>query len=430
MAGPSSPRTPPQVVRVRRELLFSRMTCPLCHKLLREATTISECLHTFCRKCIYEKLTDEEVDCCPICNIGLGCVPLEKLRPDHNMQDIRAKIFPFKSRKVNIPEAPSVPLPVRRKERSLSSLVVSAPRVATQTGFTGRRTKAARRAAASRGASSSMNEFIKEENNVKDRDEKTSSPMILTRMSHRKVQNNLDAETSNNASKEEADNGRESFLDKAELWKPLTCLVEAANRTKALRSSPQRLIIKEEKINNADNEPFFPKTKCKEHLHKYKAQEEKNGSASMPPASAKARKLNGTSRRKKDIGTSARALLDAASTLRHWRTCPIWFSLVASPNLETGGQLAQLPANYLRIKDGTLPVSSIQKYLAKRLDLASENEVEIMCQGQPMSPNMSLHSLVDLWLKTESSNKIEGFVGSSGKDFVTVLTYRRKISAP
>ena len=33
-------------VRVKREVLAACMTCPLCHKLFRDATTISECLHT------------------------------------------------------------------------------------------------------------------------------------------------------------------------------------------------------------------------------------------------------------------------------------------------------------------------------------------------------------------------------------------------
>jgi E3 ubiquitin-protein ligase DRIP len=33
-------------VMVKRELLVRCMTCPLCRRLLREATTISECLHT------------------------------------------------------------------------------------------------------------------------------------------------------------------------------------------------------------------------------------------------------------------------------------------------------------------------------------------------------------------------------------------------
>lgn len=35
-----------QVVKVRREALAACMTCPICKKLLEEATTISECLHT------------------------------------------------------------------------------------------------------------------------------------------------------------------------------------------------------------------------------------------------------------------------------------------------------------------------------------------------------------------------------------------------
>ena len=39
-------------------------------------------LNPVCRKCIYDKISDEELECCPICNIDLGCVPLEKLRLD------------------------------------------------------------------------------------------------------------------------------------------------------------------------------------------------------------------------------------------------------------------------------------------------------------------------------------------------------------
>lgn len=35
-----------QVVKMKRETLETCMTCPLCHKLLKEATTISLCLHT------------------------------------------------------------------------------------------------------------------------------------------------------------------------------------------------------------------------------------------------------------------------------------------------------------------------------------------------------------------------------------------------
>lgn len=35
-----------RMVKVKRETIQACMTCPLCRKLFRDATTISECLHT------------------------------------------------------------------------------------------------------------------------------------------------------------------------------------------------------------------------------------------------------------------------------------------------------------------------------------------------------------------------------------------------
>lgn len=77
------------------------------------------------------------------------------IRPDHSWQDVRAKIFPSKKRKVNEPESTPSAFPARRKERSLSSLVVSTPRVSsTQATMTGKRTKAvARKASTLQGSS-------------------------------------------------------------------------------------------------------------------------------------------------------------------------------------------------------------------------------------------------------------------------------------
>jgi E3 ubiquitin-protein ligase DRIP len=42
--APAGPRG--GLVMVKRDLLARCMTCPLCRRLLRDATTISECLHT------------------------------------------------------------------------------------------------------------------------------------------------------------------------------------------------------------------------------------------------------------------------------------------------------------------------------------------------------------------------------------------------
>ncbi|GFY85003.1 DREB2A-interacting protein 2 [Actinidia rufa] len=164
-----------QVVAIKSERIAACMTCPICHKLFKNATTISECLHTFCRKCIHDLITKEDLDCCPVCNVYLGCSPLDKLRADHSLQDIRAAIFGALGRREpkkaeagpsnplpatiepkELPEAePSVPLPSRRKERSLSSLV-SPPKASSQTVFNGRRKSEPRRFPVSRGSALSI----------------------------------------------------------------------------------------------------------------------------------------------------------------------------------------------------------------------------------------------------------------------------------
>lgn len=135
------------LVKVSKAQLLMCLKCPLCSNLVHEATTISECLHTFCRDCIHQELDEEESDCCPICNVNLGCSPLEKLRADRQLDDVCAKIFPPnpKKRKV-IDEDVDNDLPARakRKERSLSSLGIGIPPSANP-GFVKRKTKSVTR---------------------------------------------------------------------------------------------------------------------------------------------------------------------------------------------------------------------------------------------------------------------------------------------
>lgn len=424
-----------QVVKVRRETIAACMTCPLCDKLLRDATTISECLHTFCRKCIHEKLSDEEFECCPICNIDLGCAPLEKLRPDHNLQDVRAKIFPLKRRKVRAPEAvPSVTLPVRRKERSLSSLVVSTPRVSIQSTMTGKRTKSVARKTALRGCSFSVEKSIKnDEDSVEDRPESSSSPESRKKFTQNVRQSSPTAEAFGPpVSNKEIENGAEPWEGKLDLWKPLNCLVEVANRTKSFKFNSQGSSANSEPTHGPDSEAQVHKTKVKEHGRKSKVQEETNSTASLSLESVKPKKLRRVRRKREsgfgESGIAPQAVLDAASAKCERRIGPIWFSLVASEDQEGDAPLPQISASYLRIKDGNVPVSFIQKYLMRKLDLRSEAEVEIKCMGQPVVPTLELHNLVDLWLRTAAtSQRIQASVGSSAKDFVMVLAYARKV---
>ncbi|KAI3460934.1 hypothetical protein Pfo_017597 [Paulownia fortunei] len=403
-----------QVVKVRREGVAPCMTCPLCHKLFCDATTIIECLHTFCRKCIYKKLSDEEMECCPICNIDLGCVPLEKLRADHNLQDVRAKIFPHKRIKVKAPEVVTpVVFPAKRKERSLSSLVVSTPRVSTQIGMTGRRSKSIARKA-SRGSSFTIEKPVM--NSVEDHPENSSSPEMLNKFTQNIRQNSAASEPSNHPSPDKGrENRSEHWEGKVDLWKPLTCLVEAANRSKSSKFS--RLAKSEEQY-SYDNEGLLSKTKNKEHRKKSKVKDEKNCSDHTPPESERPKKTQGF----------PQDVLDAASAKFDRRNYPIWFSLVASDELEGDAPpLPQISASYLRIKDGSIPVSFIQKYLKMKLDLTSEVEVDIKCMGQTVIPTLTLNNLVDLWLQTTSMERVSATIGSSAKDFVMVLGYARRV---
>ncbi|CAM0151132.1 unnamed protein product [Urochloa decumbens] len=99
-AGAGSLADADEVVMVRRSAVARCLTCGLCGGTLRDATTVSECLHSFCRKCIMKKYEDEDTTLCPTCSTDLGCDPLEKLRADHSLLCIRLMLFPVKRRKV------------------------------------------------------------------------------------------------------------------------------------------------------------------------------------------------------------------------------------------------------------------------------------------------------------------------------------------
>ncbi|XP_051120495.1 E3 ubiquitin protein ligase DRIP2-like isoform X2 [Andrographis paniculata] len=373
---------PHQAVNVKREALAPCMTCPICHKLLRDATTIIECLHTFCRKCIYKKLDDEEMECCPKCNIDLGCVPLEKLRPDHTVQDVRAKLFPDKRVQVKATEDMSpVSLPAKRKERSLSSLVVSTPRVSTHVGMTGRRSKFITRKA-SKGSSFNIEKTAV--NSVEDDPESCSSPEMLNKYMRQKA---ATGEPSNNPT---PDKGKENGSE------------------------------------HRDGNRF------KEPKKKAKVKDEKN--RSPPPESERPKKVRKPRQKAQDFGElriPPQAVLDAASAELGKRNCPIWFSLVASDEWkEDATPLPQIPTNYLRIKDGNIPVSFIQKYLKRKLNLATEDEIDIKCMGQTVVPTLPLNTLVDLWLQTNGSGRVSATIGSSAKEFIMVLGYARRAAVP
>lgn len=68
--------------------------CPVCQGYLIEATTVSECLHTFCKSCIVKHIKSNHNEC-PKCNTLIHeRRPLDYIIYDRNKQDIVYKLVP------------------------------------------------------------------------------------------------------------------------------------------------------------------------------------------------------------------------------------------------------------------------------------------------------------------------------------------------
>ncbi|KAJ6224306.1 hypothetical protein RDWZM_002851 [Blomia tropicalis] len=86
-------------VPLKRPLLTDindSLTCILCGGYFIDATTIIECLHTFCKSCIIKYLDDEtNQKACPMCDIPLNkSKPWQSLREDRLRQEIVYKLVP------------------------------------------------------------------------------------------------------------------------------------------------------------------------------------------------------------------------------------------------------------------------------------------------------------------------------------------------
>ncbi|KAF0922240.1 hypothetical protein E2562_029130 [Oryza meyeriana var. granulata] len=232
-------------------------------------------------------------------------------------------------------------------------------------------------------------------------------------------------EASNHSSNKDTEGDRKELSDKTdELWRPLNCLVEAANRTKSFRSNSQSPIIKREQMSDSPGSTSVNKTKSREHLQNSKIEDDKKDVPLL-------KRKNQRTGRRTELHVPSDKKPVAAAMQNEKKFSSIWFSLVASFEQEGDPPLPQIPSHYLRIKDGNIPASSIQKYLMQKLGLPNEAEVEINCCGQPVSPTQPLCNLVELWLSGRSTQMTQTMIGSPAKEFVMVLTYGRpKAIAP
>lgn len=97
VSASSSKAAPLQENERRMGDLNPFFTCRLCNGYFRDAMTISECLHTFCKICLHQHFqTDENQICghCPICQCELGPDPMKGVRFNVALQSLFDKLLP------------------------------------------------------------------------------------------------------------------------------------------------------------------------------------------------------------------------------------------------------------------------------------------------------------------------------------------------
>ncbi|PON40147.1 E3 ubiquitin protein ligase DRIP [Parasponia andersonii] len=316
------------------------------------------------------------------------------VQADHNLQDLRAKLFPSEIKNGNkANEAlPSSPLPAKRKERSLSSLSVTAPRASVQPCMTGRRNYSGRKNPVPLEVALP---FEKPVTKVEDCSEKSTSLENKNKIAGNGGQVEEKPAT-NESSKQRVPSN--SVEDNAKQWEE-----KAVTKTNPNKANTQETDAEPVSLDalNSDNDP---KVKVTRQGKRSRVHGHEKDSTPAPLPSVKHRKTQGLQQRKatdsEGFSTPHQKIVVANNEFAR-RLSPIWFSLIASGDQKGDAPLPQISSYYLR--------------------------VEISLQGKPVISTLQLHNLVDLWRQTvPSSEIIQTFLGSSGKDFVMVLSYGRK----
>lgn len=84
------------LTNIKKEALINLLRCSLCNGIFRTPTTINECMHSFCKGCIYKWFYEVSPihDHCPLCQIKLSGRPLETLIFDTSLSLLVEILFP------------------------------------------------------------------------------------------------------------------------------------------------------------------------------------------------------------------------------------------------------------------------------------------------------------------------------------------------
>ena len=82
-------------IKLDKEKLLNLLKCPLCKGFYRTPYTINECMHTFCRSCIFKYFCSSiQRETCPVCETKIGGRPMDSLIFDNYLDSLLNILFP------------------------------------------------------------------------------------------------------------------------------------------------------------------------------------------------------------------------------------------------------------------------------------------------------------------------------------------------
>ena len=94
---PGAPKVaPPRIVNSMVDFALGpvnpHLTCRLCDGYFRDPITITECLHTFCKSCLYYAFSSG-FNKCPTCDVQLGPDPIKSTLPDRPKEELMDRVL-------------------------------------------------------------------------------------------------------------------------------------------------------------------------------------------------------------------------------------------------------------------------------------------------------------------------------------------------
>ncbi|CAH8261498.1 unnamed protein product [Arabidopsis lyrata] len=469
------------LTKVETKVVEPKFACPLCNNRFKDATTISECLHTFCRSCIRNKFINERVKACPVCNVNLGVFPLHKLRSDYSWQSLKLKVDRAKTERVKAASVKSS----KKKGKSLTSPVVSSSRVSSSPDtplkppivvveppivvVEEKHRETVQALQSSRKPIITFKKRGRKSSLPKKFDSKPE-PELPPKEPEIKNFFDLNNEPEDNGLDEVEGSTSQEFIPKEKESENDLCksLSDDAKEVAPLNINDTPPVIVEPVLSSDGDteesvEPIHNKCVVNRETEEVPIQVNKktvliSSDRDTEDNSGQKLKSNGAtsrSRRKKGkkpveksyslrprkdgrtINSAANnttpevaVTVEEEKKVEGRNTNAVWFSLMPSKTQNIEMLLPPINARCIRVKDRNMTVSYLKKYLMVKLGLESEDQVEVWLRNEPLCSSLTLHSLVDWWVQTTPlPERRSAMVGSSAADFLMNLHYSFKSDA-